>query len=243
MHRLLGCALLGLAVCAAGLGAQGDKGTKDGKKGTRAGNEVVGKVKAVDLEKKSFTITPEAGKDRTFLVDDKTKFVGPRGGVSKEGLTDDRLARGFEVKVTPAPDGKTAREVQLPFRKKADKGKTASVSGKVLYKGVPLPGGTVTFHPTKGKAVTGVIQSDGTYEALGVPVGEARLTVETASVKAGPAKEPKLKTAPKDKGLPAKGGGAAPRYVPIPQLYADVKTSALTVEVKPGKNNVDINLN
>src|SRR5262249_40869021 len=72
MHRLLGCALLGLAVCAAGLGAQGDKGTKDGKKGTRAGNEVVGKVKAVDLEKKAFTITPEAGKDRTFLVDDKT---------------------------------------------------------------------------------------------------------------------------------------------------------------------------
>src|SRR5262245_39691902 len=113
MYRLLGCALLGLAVCAAGLAAQGEK-------------EVVGKVKAVDLKKQSVTLTTEGGKDRAFRVDEKTRFVGPRGGVSKDGLKDDRLAKGSEVKVTPAPDGKTAREVRLPVRKKAEQGKTGS---------------------------------------------------------------------------------------------------------------------
>lgn len=117
MSRLLGCAVLGLVVCAASLPAQG------GKKDTKDAKEVVGKVKEVLVAKKSFTITLAGGKDRTFLVNDATKFVGPRGGVSPDGLKDDRLAKGNEVKVIPAADDKTAKEVKLPFRKKAEKDK------------------------------------------------------------------------------------------------------------------------
>jgi hypothetical protein len=114
MFRLLGCTLLGLALCAAGLQAQGGGGGDD--------KEVVGKVKAVDLVKKSFTITLlKGGKDQTFLVNDKTKFVGPKGGVSTEGLKDDRMAKGSEVRVTPAPDRKTAEQVRFAKRKKKDK--------------------------------------------------------------------------------------------------------------------------
>ncbi|MCI0455992.1 MAG: hypothetical protein L0Z62_03305 [Gemmataceae bacterium] len=123
MMRLLGCALLGLAVCTASLQAQGEKG-KD-KKGVKE-VEITGKVKDVDLKKKAFTITlTEGGKDRTFLVNNTTKFVGPKGGVSKEGLEDDRMAKGYEVKVVAAADSKTAREVRLPVRKPkaADKDK------------------------------------------------------------------------------------------------------------------------
>jgi hypothetical protein len=55
-------------------------------------------------------------------------------------------------------------------------------------------------------------------------------------------REPKLKVPPKDKGLAAKGSEAAARYVAIPQAYADVKTSGLTFEVKPGKQILDIEL-
>ncbi|HYT88058.1 MAG TPA: hypothetical protein VEL76_05010 [Gemmataceae bacterium] len=113
MSRLLGCTLLGLALCAGALPAQGGK---DGK-------EVVGKIKEVQLAKKAFTITLESGKERTFLVNDDTRFVGPKGGVSAEGLKDDRMVKGNEVKVVPAADNKTAKEVKLPIRKKADKDK------------------------------------------------------------------------------------------------------------------------
>jgi hypothetical protein len=234
MYRLLGCILLGLAACAAGLGAQGDKGTRDGKKEAKAGNEVVGKVKAVDLKKQSFTITTDAGKDRTFLVDDKTRFVGPRGGVSKEGLKDDRLAKGAEVEVTPAPDGKAAREVKLPFRKK---GKIGSVSGKVLYKGRPVTGGSIAFHSAEGKVFAGAIHADGTYDLQGVPLGAAKVTVETESLKGS-----KLKTPPKDKGGLPKEGEGAPRYLPIPRQYAEVNTSPLRYTVTAGKQTFDIDL-
>jgi hypothetical protein len=122
MLRLLGGAILGLAVCTVGVQGQGDKGVKDGKKDGK-GKEIVGKLKEVSLTKKSFTIVTEDKKERTFLVDKDTKFVGPRGGVSAEGLKDDRMAKGNEVKVVAAPDNKTAKEVRLPFRKKATKAK------------------------------------------------------------------------------------------------------------------------
>ena len=52
-------------------------------------------------------------------ADDKTKFIGPKGGKAKDGLKDDRMAKGNEVKVLPTKDGKTAKEVHLPYRKKS----------------------------------------------------------------------------------------------------------------------------
>jgi hypothetical protein len=113
MSRLLGCALLALAVAAGTTPAQGGKDAK----------EVVGKIKEVQLAKKAFIITLENGKERIFLVSETTRFVGPKGGISADGLKDDRMAKGNEVKVVPAPDNKTAKEVKLPVRKKADKDK------------------------------------------------------------------------------------------------------------------------
>jgi hypothetical protein len=118
MLRLIGCALLGLAVVTAGVQGQADKAGKDAKKDAKAGMEIVGKVKLVDLTKMSFTITTKDGKDRMFHVTAKTRFVGPKGGASTQGLKDDRMAKGNEVKVTPAADNKMAAEVKLPLRKK-----------------------------------------------------------------------------------------------------------------------------
>jgi hypothetical protein len=121
LFRTLGSAMLVLAVCTLGLQAQAQK---DGKKDVKVeGKEVVGKIKSVNVEKSDFTLTLGDGKDRTFHVTKDTEFVGPRGGVSKDGLKDDRMVKGSEVAVKVAGDNKTAREVKLPIRKKAEKDK------------------------------------------------------------------------------------------------------------------------
>jgi hypothetical protein len=62
-----------------------------------------------------------------------------------------------------------------------------NVSGKVTFKGKPLKGGTVVFViPGKGSVVA-PIGEDGSYSAARVPVGDARLSVETKSVGPPPA--------------------------------------------------------
>src|SRR5690242_8257312 len=108
--RMGGGLLVVVALAVGNLAGQDKAGAKAGAK------EVVGKVKVVDMTKKTFTITLTDGKDRLFQVKDNTKFIGPKGGVSKEGLADDRMGKGNEVKVTPAKDEKVAAEVHLPVR-------------------------------------------------------------------------------------------------------------------------------
>jgi len=95
-----------------------DKATKDKFEIPRTA--LSGKVKAVDLKEPSFTITLKGGKDRKFKVDDKTEFYGPKGGdrgTGAEGLKDDCMGKGYEIKVVASKDGKTAKEVYLPVRK------------------------------------------------------------------------------------------------------------------------------
>src|SRR5438132_935181 len=55
----------------------------------------------------------------------------------------------------------------------------AHVSGKVTYKGQPVPGGDLAFHsPDKGVAHT-FLKSDGTYELAQVPTGTLKVTIDT----------------------------------------------------------------
>jgi hypothetical protein len=84
-------------------------------KGTKA------KIVKVDAGKQVLTVTTETGKKMDVMVGKDTKFIGPRGGVSDEGIKDDRLAVGNEVTLVMAADGKTAKEVHLPYRA-TDKG-------------------------------------------------------------------------------------------------------------------------
>ena len=77
-------------------------------------------VKAVDLKANNFTLTLTTGKDRTFGVDDKSEFWGPKGGdrgTGLKGLKDDCMEKGYEIKVVATKDGKTAKDVYLPNRK------------------------------------------------------------------------------------------------------------------------------
>src|SRR4051794_115555 len=58
--------------------------------------------------------------------------------------------------------------------------KQVEVTGKVLYKGAPLPGGRVTFAPVKrrgGVPVTANIDEQGQYK-IKVPIGENQIAVD-----------------------------------------------------------------
>src|SRR4051812_28837809 len=91
--------VLALGFFAGGLQGQGkDKQTPPLPKDHK---DVVGTVKNTDLKKNTFTIVMEEVKnpERTFLVTKDTKFIGPRGGASDEGLKDDRMDAGYDVRV------------------------------------------------------------------------------------------------------------------------------------------------
>jgi hypothetical protein len=115
--RTLGLAIVALVLAALSLQAVG---AGDKKKFEIPKDAIAGKVKSVDLKAPSFTITLKNGKERTFAVDKSTEFWGPKGGdrgTGPKGLEDDCMAKGYEIHVMPAKDGKTAKDVYLPNRK------------------------------------------------------------------------------------------------------------------------------
>jgi hypothetical protein len=81
--------------------------------GRHLDDEVVGKIKEVDTKNKHFVLTLADMSERTFQVNRETKFTGPRGSDHEEGLKDDCMGQGYEVKVVPAADAKFAKEVKL----------------------------------------------------------------------------------------------------------------------------------
>jgi hypothetical protein len=107
------------------------------------------------------------------------------------------------------------------------------VTGKVLYKGSPLPGGLIVFSPDTARGESGriafsKIQADGTYslqtgEEKGAAAGWYRVTVASLS------------------GAPA-NYEFAPTSL-IPDKYRDPQLSQLQCEVKTNRDNhLDFNL-
>ena len=141
-----------------------------------------------------------------------------------------------------------------------------NISGKVLYRGKPLPGGTVTFLPAGGKgAFNSLIQEDGSYNLTQVPPGEVTIIVETESKNPNPPINPRLgakeaqnvkkmreqRQAEKTKFFEWRTRSQArsqPRlpskeqYVPIPASYKDPEKSGLTYTVTGGTQTHDIEL-
>jgi hypothetical protein len=128
------------------------------------------------------------------------------------------------------------------------------IKGKVTYKGAPLPGGNMAFYSaTPGSAaVTCAINPDGTFLVNGVTVGQNKVTVETESLKknevpqmneammGGMSKENRDKI--KDDLAKAKANNSGPQYIAIPKKYADLNKTTLSVDVKDGKQTIDIDL-
>jgi hypothetical protein len=87
-----------------------------------ADKEVKCKLIRVDVKKKVLTVMTDDGK-KEYDVNDDTKFIGPKGGVSDKGIDDNRLVKGAELKLVVAGNNKTLREVHLPERSGKDKPK------------------------------------------------------------------------------------------------------------------------
>jgi hypothetical protein len=81
-----------------------------------ADKEVTGKLVKVDAKKNVLTVKTDDG-EKNYDVNDDTKFIGPRGGVSAKGIKDDRLVAGVELKLLVAGNNKTLREVHIPEKK------------------------------------------------------------------------------------------------------------------------------
>lgn len=126
-------------------------------------------------------------------------------------------------------------------------GGTATVSGKVYYKGNLLKGGNVTFVSPGNPTVVAAINEDGSYTAKGVPAGAVKICVETKSLNpAGQPKAPKYGPPP---GVESPGGynpsggpDQGKRYVPIPESYSDPDQTDLTLQVTGGSMSHDIQL-
>ena len=77
---------------------------------------IEGKVKKVDLDKGTLTITV-SGKERTFTITEDTTMVGPRGGLVRKRLKDPRFHEGLDITVVAT--GNTAKELHLGYDRKA----------------------------------------------------------------------------------------------------------------------------
>ena len=146
------------------------------------------------------------------------------------------------------------------------------LTGKVSYKGSPVTGGDINFHPMplgKGTPTNLKIGADGTLNITGVDPGEYKVVINTDPVKAqgsGPAPAelgkgtkdgqpqkggmPKDMVPPKDVATGGPGGanidqsktGVQPVYVAIPAKYKAVNTTPLTITLSKGKQVKDFEL-
>jgi len=117
MAKRILVALLAAAVAVViPLGGNAQQTRKESAPAIKGGIE--GKVKKVDHEKSTLTITTDAGKERTFEITDDTTMVGPRGGLVRRGLKDPRFHEGMEL--TIVAKGATATEVHLGFSRHSE---------------------------------------------------------------------------------------------------------------------------
>jgi hypothetical protein len=85
-----------------------------------ADKEVKARLLKVDIKNKTLIVQTEEGR-KDYTVNDDTKYIGPKGGVSDAGIKDDRLVPGAAITLVIAENNRTVREVHLPVRKKGKK--------------------------------------------------------------------------------------------------------------------------
>lgn len=106
MVRSLVCALAALVVCAGSLMAE----------------EIKGKIKKVDADAMTVTVTTDDGRDQVVHVGKDTRVTGPNGKDLKSGIKSHQLKEGTEVTVTTEMrGGKTvATGISLKTHKEAE---------------------------------------------------------------------------------------------------------------------------
>ena len=131
-------------------------------------------------------------------------------------------------------------------------GAKGKMSGKVLYSGKPVTGGSVIFRPDAPSENTVVTQIDanGNY-TVSLPLGPVKIAVDNKDLRPV---EAELKKQPRPnfpKGAVVGPDKPDPRvnpqkppgtYVKIPEKYCEVETSGLNYTVKSGSQTFDIKL-
>jgi hypothetical protein len=130
------------------------------------------------------------------------------------------------------------------------------IKGKVTYQGKTVVYGTVTLIDSEGVPHPGVIDPDGNYTIRNLPVGLAKLAVnspdpkvvhdQVAALQSG--RPQRADQAPKKDGanrgnLPDLDPEVKKKWFEIPPKLGDPDNSGLTIEVKSGQNPHDIPLN
>lgn len=117
---------------------------------------------------------------------------------------------------------------------------TASVGGAVTLDGEPIEYGMVSLQNSDGTVVSGAIQK-GRYQLPEVPLGEAKLLVQTF---APPVDTVMVNPADPEAVAAAKNGSSTPpgKALAIPPRYREYDKSGLTLEVKPGNQTKDLEL-
>jgi len=132
---------------------------------------------------------------------------------------------------------------------------TGVVSGKVTFKGEPVPMATIMFFHDKDIVGNGPIR-DGAYRLERVPagpVGIAIVSIESSRNRAIPTAMPEHRQRMYEKaqelgfapaGAPKKAEGEqdTPKSVRIPAKYNSAQNSGLTLNVVAGEQNHDIEL-
>jgi hypothetical protein len=126
------------------------------------------------------------------------------------------------------------------------------VSGRVTFKGKPVPTGTIMFHPDEGPTAVGAIGPDGTYTLTtvkpgdGAIVGSHRVTIQATTVGPGSLADPK--SFEEEMQLAQRKDPKAKVLVPgqvewiVPEKYSRPDTTNLTATVQSGTNTIDFPL-
>jgi len=131
----------------------------------------------------------------------------------------------------PAVEGSPA--VKAPRAGKADiqPRETASVTGKITYKGRPLNPGVIVLHSDVEELFPQKVQADGSYQFVNLIPGKYKVSLNSYRLQDQPAGG---KGQPKTLSLP--------KFMPIPQKYTSPETSGLSLEIKAGKQTFNIEL-
>ncbi len=130
-----------------------------------------------------------------------------------------------------------------------DRPETATVTGKVTFRGSPVSAGKIMFYPETGRAAVGTISADGTYRLTtfdsgdGAILGKHQVTITASKVTGGP---PQPKTFQDELKLarqkPAKATTPPKVVWLVPKEYSQRNTSQLPAEVVRGTNTINFPL-
>lgn len=118
---------------------------------------------------------------------------------------------------------------------------SATVVGKVSYRGKPVTSGVVVFIDTAGRAtMPASVQGDGSYRIKVAPLGAVKVSFDNLAPPPVP-KLPPASPAAEDPEI-EQMAKAHENYTSTPAKYKDPAASGITFDLKPGENVCNLDL-